>query len=101
MYVRRTENSYFYQRKIPTIAKDSREILTETIPDEVDEVLDNMQNIRQQLKGDFEYKVQELNRLTTEYLSKEDSKDKQNLEIEKTHPYYKKLYSEELIFTWE
>ncbi|AJW64815.1 Precorrin-2 dehydrogenase [Elizabethkingia miricola] len=68
--------------KSPTIAKRLREILTETIPDEVDEVLDNMQNIRQQLKGDFEYKVQELNRLTTEYLSKQDSKDKQNLEIE-------------------
>ncbi|MCT4215247.1 TSUP family transporter [Elizabethkingia anophelis] len=68
--------------KSPTIAKRLREILTETIPDEVDEVLDNMQNIRQQLKGDFEYKVQELNRLTTEYLSKEDSKDKHSLEIE-------------------
>ncbi|OPB86682.1 ABC transporter permease [Elizabethkingia miricola] len=68
--------------KSPTIAKRLREILTETIPDEVDEVLDNMQHIRQQLKGNFEYKVQELNRLTTEYLSKEDSKDKQSLEIE-------------------
>ncbi|CAM3552299.1 TSUP family transporter [Elizabethkingia occulta] len=68
--------------KSPTIAKRLREILTETIPDEVDEVLDNMQSIRQQLKGDFEYKVQELNRLTTEYLSQEDSKDKQSPEIE-------------------
>lgn len=65
--------------KSPTIAKRLREILTETIPDEIDEVLDNMQNIRQQLKGDFEYKIQELNRLTTEYLSKENSKDKLSL----------------------
>ncbi|WP_407491523.1 TSUP family transporter [Elizabethkingia anophelis] len=68
--------------KSPTIAKRLREILTETIPDEIDEVLDNMQNIRQQLKGNFEYKIQELNRLTTEYLSKENSKDKLSLEIE-------------------
>ncbi|OPB87000.1 TSUP family transporter [Elizabethkingia ursingii] len=68
--------------KSPTIAKRLREILTETIPDEVDEVLDNMQNIRQQLKADFDYKVQELNRLTTEYLSKDKGKDKQTLEIE-------------------
>ncbi|PUB28577.1 hypothetical protein C8J95_107152 [Elizabethkingia sp. YR214] len=68
--------------KSPTIAKRLREILTEAIPDEVDEVLDNMQNIRQQLKGDFDYKVQELNRLTTEYLSKDKGKDKQTLEIE-------------------
>ena len=68
--------------KSPTIAKRLREIFTEAIPDEVDEVLDNMQNIRQQLKGDFDYKVQELNRLTTEYLSKDKGKDKQTLEIE-------------------
>jgi hypothetical protein len=46
-----------------------RETFTETIPDEMDHVLDNMQNIRQQLKGDFDYKVQELNKITTQYLS--------------------------------
>ncbi len=55
--------------KSPTIAKRLRETFTETIPDEMDHVLDNMQNIRQQLKGDFNYKVQELNKITTQYLS--------------------------------
>jgi siroheme synthase (precorrin-2 oxidase/ferrochelatase) len=55
--------------KSPTIAKRLRETFTETIPDEMDHVLDNMQNIRQQLKGDFDYKVQELNKITTPYLS--------------------------------
>lgn len=57
--------------KSPTIAKRVREILTESIPDEIDHVLDNMQDIRKQLKGDFDYKVKELNRLTTQYLNSE------------------------------
>nr|WP_262889662.1 MULTISPECIES: TSUP family transporter [Chryseobacterium] len=70
--------------KSPTIAKRLRETFTETIPDEMDLVLDNMQNIRNQLKGDFNHKVTELNKITTQYLS--DGKivpAKQDLEIEK------------------
>jgi len=55
----------------PTVAKRVREILTETIPEEIDQLLENMQEIRNQLKGDFNYKVKELNRLTTEYLHKD------------------------------
>lgn len=47
-------------------------------------VLDNMQNIRNQLKGDFEHKVTELNRITTQYLSDGKlSQEKPDLEIEK------------------
>lgn len=57
--------------KSPTIAKRIREILTESIPDEIDDVLNNMQDIRNQLKGDFDYKVKTLNKLTTEYLTSE------------------------------
>lgn len=70
--------------KSPTIAKRLRETFTETIPDEMDLVLDNMQSIRNQLKGDFNHKVTELNKITTQYLS--DGKitpAKQDLEIEK------------------
>lgn len=71
--------------KSPTVAKRLREILTETIPDEeMEGLLDNMQNIRNQLKGDFTHKVKELNRLTTSYL---DEKSRQpaeaKLEMEK------------------
>lgn len=70
--------------KSPTIAKRLRETFTETIPDEMDHVLDNMQNIRQQLKGDFDYKVQELNKITTAYLSDgKTSSAKPDREIEK------------------
>lgn len=70
--------------KSPTIAKRLRETFTEVIPHEMDLVLENMQTIRNQLKGDFNYKVKELNRVTTEYLH--DGKDgpaKPDLEIEK------------------
>lgn len=70
--------------KSPTIAKRLRETFTETIPDEMDLVLDNMQSIRNQLKGDFNHKVTELNKITSQYLS--DGKIapvKQDLEIEK------------------
>lgn len=70
--------------KSPTIAKRLRETFAETIPDEMDHVLDNMQNIRQQLKGDFNYKVQELNKITTQYLSDGTaSTAKPDMEIEK------------------
>ncbi|AZB11329.1 ABC transporter permease [Chryseobacterium sp. G0162] len=70
--------------KSPTIAKRLRETFTETIPDEMDLVLDNMQNIRNQLKGDFNHKVIELNKITTQYLSDGKlSPTKSDLEIEK------------------
>lgn len=70
--------------KSPTVAKRLRETFTETIPDEMDHVLDNMQNIRNQLKGDFNYKVKELNKITTQYLSDgKVSPVTSNVEIEK------------------
>lgn len=51
--------------KSPTIAKRVKEILNETIPDEVDELLNNMQRIRNGLKGDFNEKVKRLNDITS------------------------------------
>lgn len=70
--------------KSPTIAKRLKETFAETIPDEMNLVLDNMQSIRNQLKGDFNHKVTELNKITTQYLS--DGKlvpEQSDLEIEK------------------
>lgn len=70
--------------KSPTIAKRLRETFTEMIPDEMDLVLDNMQNIRNQLQGDFNHKVTELNKITTQYLSEGAIPEKKSdLEIEK------------------
>jgi hypothetical protein len=38
--------------------------LNETLPQELDSLLDNMQNIRNQMKGDFTEKVKQLNEIT-------------------------------------
>lgn len=59
--------------KSPTIAKRLKEVLQETLPDELHELLQNMNNIRNRLKGDFAQKVKALNRVTRRLSSKPDS----------------------------
>lgn len=51
--------------KSPTIAKRIKEVFNEMLPEEIDEILDNMQAIRDRLKGDFQDKVKQLNELTS------------------------------------
>ena len=48
----------------PTIAKRIKEVLNETLPDEIDALLTNMQSIRNKMSGDFTEKVKQLNELT-------------------------------------
>lgn len=55
----------------PTMAKRLREVLTEVLPDELDEVINQLHAIRQQLKGDFAYKMQKLNEITEVLVRKE------------------------------
>jgi siroheme synthase-like protein len=50
--------------KSPTIAKRVKEVLNETIPGEIDDLLSNMQSIRNKMSGDFAEKVKQLNELT-------------------------------------
>jgi len=50
--------------KSPTIAKRLKETFNELLPDKLDDVLTNMQGIRNQLKGDFTSKVNQLNEVT-------------------------------------
>jgi precorrin-2 dehydrogenase / sirohydrochlorin ferrochelatase len=50
--------------KSPTFAKRFREILEEILPENIQETLDNLQAIRNKLKGDFQSKVQKLNEIT-------------------------------------
>jgi precorrin-2 dehydrogenase / sirohydrochlorin ferrochelatase len=54
--------------KSPTISKRLREYLEEAIPEETDELLNNMNRIREQLKGDLSQKMRELNRITASIL---------------------------------
>lgn len=50
--------------KSPTIAKRLKEQINEMIPEEMEELLDNMQSIRNDLSGDFAAKVKRLNEIT-------------------------------------
>lgn len=50
--------------KSPTAAKRIKQVLNETFPDEIDEVLENLNKIRNDLKGNFEYKVKKMNAIT-------------------------------------
>ena len=50
--------------KSPTIAKRIKEVLNDTLPDEIDTLLENMQNIRNKMSGNFTEKVKQLNELT-------------------------------------
>lgn len=50
--------------KSPTIAKRIKEVLYDTIPNEIDSLLQNMQGIRDKMNGDFSEKVKQLDELT-------------------------------------
>src|SRR5690606_28560136 len=57
--------------KSPTIAKRIKELLNEALPEEIDETLTYMSQLRELLKGDFNDKVKALNAHTASLLSKE------------------------------
>ena len=48
----------------PTLAKRLREVLTEALPDDLETAMEQLKGVRDLLRGDFEHKVQELNRIT-------------------------------------
>ena len=50
--------------KSPTLAKRLKEVLNDALPDEFDDLLENMSDIRNHLKGDFSEKLRQLNELT-------------------------------------
>ncbi|MEM1325804.1 MAG: bifunctional precorrin-2 dehydrogenase/sirohydrochlorin ferrochelatase [Bacteroidota bacterium] len=57
--------------KSPTLAKRMRQYLDSSLPqtDEVQALLDNLKAVRDQLGGDFDYKVKKLNEITESWLS--------------------------------
>ena len=50
--------------KSPTTAKRLRQFFEEVIPDDINQLVKNLNNYRKTIKGDFEQKVEELNKLT-------------------------------------
>lgn len=50
--------------KSPTVAKRLKELLQDSLPDELDELIENLNAIRENLRGDFAEKVKKLNEIT-------------------------------------
>jgi hypothetical protein len=48
----------------PTASKRIKEMLHSALPDEIDEMIENLHTIRNQLKGDFQNKVSRMNEIT-------------------------------------
>lgn len=59
--------------KSPTIAKRVKEFLNELLPEEIDETLELMGELRDTLKGDFQEKIRALNAHTKDILVKESN----------------------------
>ncbi|MPR35550.1 precorrin-2 dehydrogenase/sirohydrochlorin ferrochelatase family protein [Salmonirosea aquatica] len=57
----------------PTLAKRLREVLTEALPDNLETAMEQLKGVRDLLRGDFEYKVQELNRITEVLVARKES----------------------------
>lgn len=51
--------------KSPTIAKRLKEVLQSSLPDELNDSLQQLNRLRNSLQGDFTYKVKELNKATS------------------------------------
>jgi siroheme synthase-like protein len=62
--------------KSPTVAKRLKEVLNEGIPDELDITLQQMSELRNSLSGDFAYKVQKLNEVTSVLVDKKPKANK-------------------------
>lgn len=56
----------------PTLAKRIRELLEDVLPNDTPLLLKNLKSIRDRLKGDFEFKVNKLNDITTKMLAEDE-----------------------------
>jgi len=62
--------------KSPTIAKRLKEVINDFIPDEMENVLQNLQTIRVGMNGDFDEKVKHLNDITKVLVAKQTKLNK-------------------------
>jgi precorrin-2 dehydrogenase/sirohydrochlorin ferrochelatase len=59
--------------KSPTTAKRLRQLLEDVLPEEIDDLLQNLNAYRDTLKGDFEFKVKAMNEITEGLVKKAES----------------------------
>lgn len=63
--------------KSPTVAKRLKQVLNESLPNEMEDLLESINKFRDRLKGDFSAKVKALNELTKSMVEDEEIKVKQ------------------------
>lgn len=56
--------------KSPTTAKRIRQFLEDVIPEDIDNLVQNLNEFRKTIKGDFEKKVEVMNKMTKEFINK-------------------------------
>ena len=61
--------------KSPTVAKRLKEVLNESLPNELDITLQQMSRLREDLRGDFTEKVKKLNEITAVLVSDKEVKN--------------------------
>ena len=54
----------------PTLAKRIRQFLEELLPEEINDLINTLQNYRKTLDGNFEFKVNKMNKMTKSILEK-------------------------------
>lgn len=59
----------------PTMAKRLKEVLNEALPEDLETALHQLNEVREMLRGDFAYKVKELNRITQTLISEKSKND--------------------------
>ena len=59
----------------PTMAKRLKEVLNDALPDNLETAMEQLKAVRDMLKGDFAYKVDELNRITSVLVEKSEIKE--------------------------
>lgn len=60
----------------PTFAKRLKEVLSDALPDNLEQAMEQLNAVRELLRGDFAYKVDELNRLTEVLVHKRPDAEK-------------------------
>lgn len=58
----------------PTMAKRIKEVLNEALPEDLETALYQLNQVREMLKGDFAYKVKELNKITQTLIADKSKK---------------------------
>ena len=73
--------------KSPTFAKRLKQVLNDSLPDNMEESLDNLNRLRENLKGDFQEKVDTLNKITASLVEKQKPKYWWDVNLKKSFAY--------------